>query len=129
MASATFAATPSSGLLGEPRRVDLRQRLLLLDHLRLQRLRVRRLVALVVAPLAVADHVDDHVALELLAELERQLRDRDARLRVLGVDVEDRRLDELGDVGAVLRAIAASRGLVVKPIWLLTTTWIVPPVL
>jgi hypothetical protein len=61
----------------------------------------RRVVALVVAAAAVADHVDDDVLLERLAELERQPRHPHARLGVVAVHVEDRRLDRLGDVGAV----------------------------
>ena len=74
---------------------------------------------------AVADHVDDDVLVELLAELVGQLGDPDARLgsspltwkigawiiRATSV-VEER--DELGEV--------------VKPTWLLMTTCTVPPV-
>ncbi len=82
-------------------------RWILLVH---QRLRERRLVALVVAVAAVADHVDDDVAAERLAEVERQLGDVDARLGVLAVDVEDRHLDHLGDVGAVARRAARRAG-------------------
>ena len=93
-----------------------------------QRLGERRLVPLVVAVPAVADHVDDDVLAERLAEVERQLADVDDRLGVLAVDVEDRHLDHLGDVGAVAGRAARRSGAVVKPIWLLTTMWIVPPV-
>ena len=50
---------------------------------------------------AVADHVDDDVLAERLAEVGRQLGDVDDRLGVLAVDVEDRHLDHLGHVGAV----------------------------
>ena len=83
-------------------------RWILLVH---QRLGERRLVALVVAVPAVADHVDDDVLAERLAELERQLGDVDDRLGILAVDVEDRHLDHLGDVGAVARrAGVAGRG-------------------
>ena len=66
-----------------------------------QRLGERRLVPLVVAVAAIADHVDDDVLAECLAEVERQLADEDDRLRILAVDVEDRHLDHLGDIGAV----------------------------
>ena len=45
--------------------------------------------------------------LELLAELGRDLGDVDHRFRIVAVDVEDRRLDHLGDVGAD-RATSAS---------------------
>ena len=63
------------------------------------RLRVGRLVGLVVAEAAVADQVDDDVVAELLAEGERQADGADARLHVVGVDVDDRRVVALGEVG------------------------------
>ena len=66
----------------------------------------RRLVALVVAEAAIAVHVDDHVALERLAELDGELARRDDGLGIVAVDVEDRRLDHLGDVGRIGRASA-----------------------
>ena len=66
--------------------------------------------------------------LELLAVLHRQLDREQAHLGIVGVDVEDRRVDHLRDVGAVRRAARVARVEVVKPIWLLTTRWIVPPV-
>ena len=66
-----------------------------------ERLGERRLVALVVAVAAVAEHVDHHVLAEGLPEIERQLGDVDDGLGILAVDVEDRHLDHLGDVGAV----------------------------
>ena len=58
---------------------------------------------------------------------QRRARDLDDRFGVVAVDVEDRRLDALGDVGRV-GAGAGVGGAVVKPIWLLTMMWIVPPV-
>ena len=67
-----------------------------------RRLGHRRVVTLVVPAPAVAQHVDDDVLLELLPEVHRQPRHPDARLRVVAVDVEDRRADHLRDVGAVL---------------------------
>ena len=73
----------------------------ILDLLVHERLGERRLVALVVAVAAVAEHVDHDVLAERLAEVERQLGDVDDGLRILAVDVEDRHLDHLGDVGAV----------------------------
>ena len=71
-----------------------------------QRLGEHRLVALVVAVAAVAEHVDHDVALEVLAELGRDARDVDHRLGVVAVHVQDRRLHDLGDVGAVGRRSA-----------------------
>ena len=107
--------------------VELADRALLLDQVVHQRLGVRRVVALVVTAAAVADEVDDDVLVERLAVLERQPGDPDAGLGVVAVHVEDRRLHHPGDVGAVQRR-ARRGGEVVKPTWLLTTTWIVPPV-
>ncbi len=66
-----------------------------------ERLGERRLVALVVAVAAVADHVDHHVFAEGLAKVECQLADVDDGFGILAVDVEDRHLDHLGDVGAI----------------------------
>ena len=65
------------------------------------RLRERRLVRLVVTEAPVADHVDDDVLVELLAEREGELDDPHAGLGVVPVHVEDRRLHHLGDVGRV----------------------------
>ena len=64
--------------------------------------RHRRVVALVVSTPAVAQHVDDDVLLELLAEVHGQLRHPHTGFRVVAVDVKDRRPDHLRDVGAVL---------------------------
>ncbi len=50
---------------------------------------------------AVAEHVHDDVAAELLAEPQGEVDDVDHRLGIVAVDVEDRRLDHLGDVGGV----------------------------
>ena len=82
----------------------------ILDLLVHDRLGERRLVALVVAVAAVAEHVDDDVLAERLAEIERQLGDVDDCLGILAVDVEDRHLDHLGDVGAVAGRAAVARG-------------------
>ena len=87
----------------EPRGIDLRDRRVLADLRVHQRLGEARLVALVVAEAAVAPHVDDDVAVELLAIFDRQLAGEGHRLRIVAVDVEDRRLDDLGDVGRVRR--------------------------
>ena len=62
-----------------------------------------RLIAFVVAVAAVAEHVDDHVAVEAQAEFHRQLGDVNDGFRIVAVDVEDRRLDHLGDVGGIGR--------------------------
>ncbi len=81
--------------------VELAHRTALADHLVHAWLRERGLVALVVPVSAVAHHVDDDVLLELLPEFEGEPDDLRARLGVVAVDVEDRRLHRLGDVGRV----------------------------
>ena len=83
--------------------VELAHAATLGDRLVHQRLGVARIVTLVVAVAAVAHHVDHDVLVEPLAVLPRQLGHVHARLGVVTVHVEDRRLDRLGDVGAVQR--------------------------
>ena len=82
---------------------DLAHRTLLRDPLRLQRLRVRGLVLLVVAEAAIADEIDDDVVAELLAVREREADRRDRRLGIVGVDVDDRHVEALGEVARVAR--------------------------
>ena len=89
-------------LLDQALGVDLAGRGMILDLAVHQRLGTARLVGLVVAATTVADQVDHHVLLELLTEVDRHLGRVQHRVRVVPVDVEDRRLDHLGDVGAVL---------------------------
>ena len=84
-------------------RVLRANRRMLGDLLVHERLRVRRLVALVVAEPAVADDVHDHVAVELGAVGEREPHRRDRRLGIVGVHVDDRRVEALGDVARVAR--------------------------
>ncbi len=79
------------------------------DRLVHQRLGEGRLVALVVAEAPVAEHVDDHRLVELLAELGGHLGGVDDRFRVVAVGVQDRRLDHLGDVGRVGRGAPEAR--------------------
>ena len=54
------------------------------------------------AAAAVAQHVDDDILLERLPEVDRQSGHPRARLRVVAVDMEDRRTGHLRDVRAVL---------------------------
>ncbi len=75
-----------------------------------QRLRERRLVRLVVAVAAIADHVHDHVGPELLAELGGDAGHVHHRFRIVAVDVEHRALEALGHVrriGAGTRILRA----------------------
>ena len=83
--------------------VDLARRLLAADLLVHERLRRGRLVGLVVAELAIADQVDDHVLVERHAVVHREARHEHDCFDVVAVHVEDRRLDHLGDVAAVER--------------------------
>ena len=83
--------------------VDLARGGMVADRLVHQRLGERRLVALVVPVAPVAEHVDDDGMLEFLPELGRDLGGEHHRFRIVAVDVKDRRLDHLGDVGRVRR--------------------------
>ena len=89
--------------------IDRQGRLAGADVLVHQRLREGRLVALVVAEAAVAEHVDDHRLVELLPELGRDLGGVDNRFRIVAIGVEDRRLDDLGDVGGIGRGAREAR--------------------
>ncbi len=89
--------------------VELADAALLLDQVVHPRLGEARVVALVVAAAPVADHVQHDVLVEPLPVLERELRDPGAGLGVVAVDVEDRRLDGLRDVGAVDRGARIQR--------------------
>ena len=68
-----------------------------------QRLGLHRLLGLIMPPAAVADDVDDHILAEPHTVVGGQLGDEHHRLGVIAVDVEDGRLDDLGDLGAILR--------------------------
>ncbi len=81
--------------------VDVDLGVLLLDTLVHQGLGEGRLVRLVVAVLAVADHVNDDILLVLGAPVGGHLADKVDGLDVVGVDVEDGGVDGLGNVGAV----------------------------
>ena len=80
------------------------------DALVHQRLGEGRLVGFVVAEAAVAEHVDDHRLLELLAELGGDLGGEDHRFRIIAIGMEDRRLDHLGDVGGIGRGPRPNAG-------------------
>src|SRR5438477_517049 len=78
----------------ESRGVDFLHRLVARDLLVHQRLGEHRLVRLVVAVPAVAEHVDDDVALEVLAIFGGDARDVDHGLGIVAVHVQDRRLHD-----------------------------------
>ena len=77
-AIASVSSTVRSPLHDQLFGVDLGEGRPLADLAVHERLGERRLVALVVAVPAVAEHVDDDVAVELLAELQGQLGDETA---------------------------------------------------
>ena len=79
--------------------VDLGDPLVLLDRLVHLGLGVGGLVGLVVAEAPVADQVDQHVVTELLAEGHRQAHGADTGVDVVGVDVDDRHVEALRQVG------------------------------
>ncbi len=55
------------------------------------------------AEAAIAPHVDDDVAVEFLAVFDRQLAGEGHGFGIVAIDVQDRRLDALGDIGRVGR--------------------------
>ena len=87
--------------LFEPPAVALGDRGMRADLLVHHRLGGGRLVGLVVAVAAIADEVDDDVLLEGHAVVDRQLGHVGDGFRIVAVDVEDGRLHDLADVGAV----------------------------
>ncbi|EXI74726.1 MAG: hypothetical protein AW07_01654 [Candidatus Accumulibacter sp. SK-11] len=89
--------------------VELARSRVLLDLLVHQRLRHHRLVLLVVPELAVADDVDHDVLPEGLAVLHGDAGDQRDCLGVVTIDMEDRRLGHLEDVGAVERRAIVAR--------------------
>ena len=84
-------------------RVQLSHGRVLLDQRIHARLRVRRLVRLVVAQAPVPDQVDHGAAPPLLPVCHREPHGCDARLGVVGVHVDDRDVEALGEVGRVAR--------------------------
>ena len=65
------------------------------------RLREGGIVQLVVAVTAVADEIDEDVALELLPEADRETGGLHGGLGIVSVHVEDRGLDDLRDVARI----------------------------
>ncbi len=89
--------------------VDLQRGRVLLDDLVHQGLGEGRLVALVMAEAAIAEHVHHHRLLEALAELGGDLGREGHRLRVVAVHVEDRRLDGLRHIRRIGRGAREAR--------------------
>ena len=82
---------------------------LIRDRLGHQRLRAGRLVLLVMAEAAVADEVDDDVVSEALPKVVRQARGRDGCLGIVGIHVDDRRVETLCQVARVAGGAAFVR--------------------
>src|SRR5882757_6240481 len=57
----------------------------------------------------IAEHVDNDRLVELLPVFDRHLGAENDSLRVIAIDVEDRRLDQLGDVGRIRRGTRIAR--------------------
>ena len=93
----------------QPLAVDFQRGRVRADLLVHQRLGERGLVAFVVAETPVAEHVDDHRALEFHPVFGRNLGGVNHRFRIVAVDVEDQRLDHLGDVGRIRRRARVAR--------------------
>ena len=89
--------------------VDFDHRRVLADPLVHDRLGECRLVGLVVAEAAIAEHVDDHRFAEFLPELGGDLGREHHRFGIVAVDVEDRRLDHLGHVARIGRGSRKDR--------------------
>ncbi len=102
-------APVEDAVLDEPRRVPLPHGRLRLDPLRLERLSVRGLVLLLMAETPVTHDVDHEVVAEFLAVRERETHGAQRRLRVVGVDVDDRDVETLREVARVARRAALLR--------------------
>ena len=89
--------------------VRLPDRRLLLDLLRLERLRVRGLVLLVVSESPVADKVDHEVVAELLAVGEGEPRRREGCLGVVCIHVDDGDVEAFREVARVARGASFRR--------------------
>ena len=94
-------ALGDQAVLDQPLGIERQRGLLLLDLLVHHRVGEHRLVAFVVTKAAVADQVDDHVFLELLAEFRRHAGRVHDRFGIVAVDVENRCLDHQSVVGGV----------------------------
>ena len=81
--------------------IDFARGRVLFDLLIHQRLSCARLIGFVMAVTAVAHQIDENIAFEGIAEIQRQTSDERDRFRIVGIDVENRRLHHFTDVGAV----------------------------
>ncbi len=82
-------------------KVVLEDSLAFSNHLVHRRLRERGLIAFVMSATPKTVHVNDYVALELVAKLHRQLHNLSDRFRVLTIHMEDRNLQHSSHVSGV----------------------------
>ncbi|MNZ68409.1 hypothetical protein D3C78_866740 [compost metagenome] len=81
--------------------VNLTRRRMLFDFLIHQRLGCTRLVRFVMAMTAIAEQVDEHIAFERIAEVQRQTGYESDRFRIIRINVEDGCLHHFTDIGTV----------------------------
>ena len=89
--------------------VELPRRPMLGNRAVHQGLGERGLIALVMAVAAIAEHVDHDIHVEYLTELRGDPRGLDHRLGIVAVDMENRRLHRLGDIGRIGRGARVDR--------------------
>ena len=82
----------------QPCGIDIADARVALDHLVHQRLREAGLIAFIMAEATVAPHVDHDIAVECLAEFDRDLARKGNRFGVVAVHVENRGLNALGNI-------------------------------
>ena len=90
-------------------RIELQRGRMILDRPVHQRLGEGRLVGLVVAEAAIADHVDHDVLVEQLAEFGGDARAMHHRFRIVAIHMEDRRLHHQRHVGGIGRGARVDR--------------------
>ena len=69
----------------------------------------KRFVRLIVSMPTIAININHHIATELLSELKSDLSNLDHREWILSIDVENRRIDHFGHIGAIARGTCISR--------------------
>ncbi len=89
--------------------IDFARGRMLFDFLVHQRLGCARLVGFVMAVTAVAHQVDKDIAFEGITEIQRQTGNESNGFRVIRVNVENRRLNHLTDIGTVWRRTRIQR--------------------
>ena len=96
--------------LRQPFRIERTHALAGIDRLIHGGLGEARFVDFVMAVAAIADEVDQDIAMEAGAVIGSEARGAPHRIRVVAVHVDDRRLDHLRDVGAVARRAPLAGG-------------------